>query len=675
MRKGTLVGAINRFFSVCPRDCYDTCIMYSAVREGKLCSVSARKENALTGGFLCKKGQKIIEYVYSPDRLKHPLKRAGRKGEGKFERISWDQAFDLIAKEMERAISEYGPQSILPYSYAGHMGILNRYFPQRLFNKIGASDLEYTICSSAGKEALRYHYGTAAGMDPEDLENSSLVVFWGMNAAWTAQHIYALVRKSGARVFAVDPVRTETASRAHIHLQPKPGTDSALALGVINYAIENGLHDQEFIKNNTIGFDSLRERVGKFTAASVCETCGIDKSEFEDFAEGCCKLKPAAFIIGLGLQRNSNGGEMVRAVSLIPAVTGNVGVRGGGFFYSNSQYFTADLTVVSGRPDVERRRINMVRLGEALLSKDLAPPIKFLFVYNSNPAAVCPNQPKVREGLAREDLFTVVHDLFLTDTADFADLVLPATSFFECFDIHTTYGGLYIALNQKAIEPVGEAKSNYDLFRELSVRMGHPELDEDPEKVAERFLETGTGFMKGITLRQLKEDGFVRLRTPSIPHVAFSDLKFSTPSGKIELHSMTAEMEGRPGVPGFSSVRGELPIRLLSPFHRDLSKSQYHNVAAIFGGDAQIVEISPGDAAKRGIRDGDRVKVFNRVGECTMIAKISGRVKEGVAVTHGIAWPKLLEGGRNVNFTTSDETSDLGGCSTFHTNFVEIAKE
>ncbi|MDI9644253.1 MAG: molybdopterin-dependent oxidoreductase [Candidatus Verstraetearchaeota archaeon] len=662
------------FFSVCPRDCYDTCAMTAEVESGKVKSIRGRSDHGLTRGFLCKKGQRVLGYVYSSERLKYPLRRIGRKGEGRFERISWDRALDLIVGEMEEAIKDYGPSSILPYSYAGHMGAISRYFPQRLFNRIGASNLEYTICSSAGKEALRLHYGTSAGMDPEDLLNSSLVVVWGMNPAWTAQHIYSIVVRSGARIAVVDPVRSETAERADLHLQVNPGTDSALALGVINYAVCNGLYDRDFVERSTVGFDQLVRVASEFTAERVCRVCGIAEREFLEFAKECCVTKPAAFLIGLGIQRNMNGGEMVRAISLIPAVTGNIGRKGGGFFYSNSAYFTVDLSAVTGVPSRNRRLVNMVKLGDALLSQEVDPPVRFLFVYNSNPAAVCPDQNKVREGLSREDLFTVVHDLFLTDTADYADIVLPATSFFECFDVHFTYGGLYVALNEKAIDPLGEAKSNCDLFNELSAKMGYPELCADPEEVASELLRTGTGYMEGITLDELKEKGFVRLRTPQTPHVAFSDLRFRSPSGKLELRSSVAEKMGLPGVPGFTEVRPDCPIRLLSPFHRDLHKSQYHNIRSIFGGDAQVIEISREDAAKRGISDGDPVRVFNGRGDCVMIAKVSPKVRAGVAVTYGIAWPKLLEGGRSVNFTTSSMTADLGGCSTFHTNYVEIER-
>jgi len=568
-------------------------------------------------------------------------------------------------------VREYGPTSVLPYEYAGHMGVISRYYPYRFFNRLGASQLHYTICSEAGKRALTYHYGTPAGMDPEDVPNSRYVVFWGFNPAWTSLHLYTLVKNSKAKMAVIDPIRSETAEYADLHIQPRPGTDSALALGIANYAISNDLYDKEFVEDHTYGFDWLKEAVKGYTPEKVCRICGLEAKEFRGFAEEYCTTKPAAVLMGLGLQRNVNGGEMVRAISLLPAITGNIGKGGGGFFYSNASYFTIDWGRIKGRGK-ERRKINMIKLGEALLDDSLRPPIKFLFVYNSNPAAVCPDQNKVRKGLSREDLFTVVHDLFLTDTAELADIVLPATSYFETFDIQFTYGGLYVALNERAIEPLGECKSNAEVFTELSKGMGFEEIVEEPETVAEEALKTGTGYMKGITLRELRRKGFVRLRTPTVPHIAFGDLRFSTPTGKIELYSRQAEADGVPPIPAFTESRGDYPIRLITPFHRDLMKSQYFNIKSIYGADEQAVEINREDASARGIRDGDRIRIFNQRGECIMRAKISGKVRRGVALSYGIAWPKLVEGKRTSNFTTSSHTADLGGGSAYHTNYVDI---
>lgn len=664
--------AEKRVYATCPRDCYDTCAMYAYVdKEGRLAKVEGRKNHGLTKGFLCRKGQLILDWVYSPDRLRYPMKRAGPKGGGRFQKITWDETFRTIINNLKKTVKEYGPTSVLPYEYAGHMGVISRYYPYRFFNRLGATQLLYTICSEAGKKALTYHYGTPAGMDPEDVPNSRYVVFWGFNPAWTSLHLYTLVKNSKAKMVVVDPVKSETAEHADLHIQPRPGTDSALALGVVNYAIVNGLYDKKFIEGYTYGFNQLRTAVKEYTPEKVCDICDLDEEEFRSFAKEYGTSKPAAILMGLGLQRNVNGGEMVRAISLLPAITGNIGVRGGGFFYSNSSYFTIDWKRIKGRGK-ERRKINMIKLGEALLDNRLKPPIKFLFVYNSNPAAVCPDQNKVRKGLSREDLFTVVNDLFLTDTAEFADIVLPATSYFETFDIQFTYGGLYVALNERAVEPLGECKSNAEVFTELSKRMGFDDIVEDPEVIAEGALKTGTGYMKGITLRELKGKGFVRLRTPTVPHIAFGDLKFNTPTGKIELYSRQAEADGVPPIPAFTETKGDYPIRLITPFHRDLMKSQYYNIKSIYGADEQVVEINKEDASARGIRDGGRVRIFNQRGDCIMRAKISGKVKRGIALSYGIAWPKLVEGKRTSNFTTSSHTADLGGGSAYHTNYVYI---
>jgi len=541
----------KKVFSTCPKDCYDTCAMYSYVDGmGRILRVEGRRDHGFTRGFLCSKGEKILDWVYSPDRLKYPMKRSGPKGSGKFERISWDEAFNIIVHKLKGVMEEFGPLSVLPYEYAGHMGLLSRYYPYRFFNKIGASQLEYTICSETGKRAISYHYGTCAGMDPEDIMNSKYIVIWGFNPAWTSVHFFGLIKRSGAKVVVIDPIRSETAKHADLHIQTRPGTDSALALGVANYLIANDLYDKEFVEKFTYGFDDFKEAIKKYTPERVSSICGVEKETFTYFAEEFGRIRPAAILIGLGIQRNINGGEMVRSISLLPALTGNIGRRGGGFFYSNSPYFTINYDILKGNGG-ERRKINMIKLGKALLDKDLKPPIKFLFIYNSNPAAVCPDLNRVRRGLLREDLFTVVHDLFMTDTADFADIVLPATSYFETFDVHFTYCGLYVSVNEKAIEPIGESRSNFEVFSELGRRMGYLDIIDEPESLADRLLRSDTGFMEGITLEKLRKYGFLRLNTPTQPHVAFSDLKFNTPSGKIEFYSKTAEADGLPPRPRF----------------------------------------------------------------------------------------------------------------------------
>ncbi len=664
----------KRVFSTCPRDCYDTCAMYSYVDDsGMIVRVEGRKDHGLTKGFLCRKGQKIFDWVYSTERLKYPMKKVGPKGSGRFERISWEEAFNTIVQKLKTVIRDYGPLAVLPYEYAGHMGLLSRYYPYRFFNKVGASQLEYTICSEAGEWALKYHYGTHAGMDPEDVTNSKYLVVWGFNPAWTSVHFHALIMESGAKVVVIDPVRSETAEHADLHIQLRPGTDSALALGVANYLIKNDLYDREFVEKYTYGFEEFRKAVQQYTPERVSGICGIDENIFKSFAEEYGRTKPSAVLIGLGLQRNVNGGEMVRSICLLPALTGNIGRRGGGFFYANEAYFTVDYDILKGRAG-NRRRINMIRIGEALLDESLKPPIKFLFVYNSNPAAVCPDLNRVRQGLSREDLFTVVHDLFITDTAEFADIVLPATSYFEAFDIQFTYCGLYVAVNEKAIEPIGESKTNFEVFSELARRMGFHDIVAEPERLADEVLRTGREFMEGITLERLREKGFVRLNTPSVPHVAFSDFMFKTPTGKIEFYSRAAEADGLPPMPGYNEVQGDYPLRFITPFHRDLMKSQYFNISRIYSEGGLIVEMNAEDAAAREIKDGDMVKVYNNRGGCVMKAKISPRVRRGIIMSYGIPWPKMVRGGRTPNFTTSSRVSDMGGGSTYHTNYVEVER-
>ncbi|MCX8181697.1 MAG: molybdopterin-dependent oxidoreductase [Candidatus Methanomethyliaceae archaeon] len=665
----------RRFFSTCPKDCYDTCVMYSYVGdEGTILKVEGRRDHGFTRGFLCNKGQKILDWAFSPERLKYPMKRSGPKGSGVFKRISWDEAFDTIVQKLKEVMKEFGSLSVLPYDYAGHMGLLSRYYPYRFFNKIGASQLEYTICSETGKRALNYHYGTFAGMDPEDILNSKYVVIWGFNPAWTSVHFFGLIKKSGSKVVVIDPIKSETAEHADLYIQPRPGTDSALALGIANYLITNNLYDREFVEKFTHGFDNFKEVVRKYTPEKVSAICGIDKDTFTSFSEEYGRTKPAAVLIGLGIQRNVNGGEIVRSISLLPALTGNIGRCGGGFFYSNSAYFTIDYDMLKGNKTGEiRRKINMIKLGEALLDKNLNPPIKFLFVYNSNPAAVCPDLNKVRKGLSREDLFTVVHDLFMTDTADFADIVLPATSHFETFDVHFTYCGLYVSVNEKAIEPIGESKSNFEVFTELARRMGYSDIIEEPEVLADKVLRSGTGFMQGITLKSLREKGFLRLNTPNVPHVAFCDFRFNTPSGKIEFYSKAAEADGLPPIPDYTEVHRGYPLRFITPFHRDTLKSQYFNIRSIYSEEGMVVEMNMEDAKARGIKDGDIVKVYNNRGECVMRVKISSRVGRGVVLSYGIPWPKLVGGG-TPNFTTSSTVSDMGDGSTYHTNYVEVEK-
>lgn len=672
--------------STCSKNCPDTCCLLTHVKDNRIVKVEGDSTHPITRGFLCSKGYMFKEQVYSRERILYPMKRIGRKGEGKFKRISWESAYTIIVKKLKEVKKHYGSEAVLPYSYSGTMGIVNRYFPYRFFNRYGASRLEGDLCDAAGATALQYVYGTTVGMDPLDFLNSKVIVLWGKNAAWTNLHGFRIVQeareKNEAKVVVIDPIKTFTASKADIHLQPYPGTDSALALGMMNVIISKKLYDKEFIEKHTTGFDRLTERVKSFTPDEVEKITQVPSSQIIEVAELYAKRKPVALQIGAGMQRNINGGEMIRAISCLPALTGNLGFKGAGFLYSNGAFWELNFDKITGKhlaPKIKRRSINMVQLGEALLDRNIKPPIKFLFIYNSNPAAVCPNQTKVREGLSRRDLFTVVHEIFQTDTVDYADIVLPATSFFEQLDIHFPYFGLYVAINEKAIDPLGESKSNIDLFRELAKRMGYTDkpLLQSAEEVIHFILKNKIIVSKGITLERLKSEGFVLITTPEAPYVAFRDKKFRTPSGKIEFYSKKAKEDGHDPLPNFIPIKkdGKYSIRLLSPSCKYLIHSQFHNTRRIRELlEYPVLEISKEDCEKRGIKNDDWVIVENERGNCLLKVKLSKSVKKGVAVTYNAFWPKLSPDHKNVNFTTPDCLADMGGNSTFHTNFVKIKK-
>jgi anaerobic selenocysteine-containing dehydrogenase len=672
------------FRSTCPRNCYDACSMLTHVRDGVVVKIEADREHPITQGFLCSKGGVYLEYLYSKDRILHPLKRIGEKGEGKFERISWEEAFAVITEKLRRIAEEYGPEAVLYYDFSGTMGVVNRFFPHRFFSRYGSSRLGWTLCNEAGRVGISYVYGAAHGMDPLDMLNSKLIVFWGFNPAWTNIHGLNLAlhakRERGAMIAVVDPLRTETADIADLHVRPKPGTDGVLAYGIMNVLVDEGLYDRDFVRDYTHGFEALRSRLSAFPPSKVEEVTSVPADQVVEFARTWAARRPSCLQIGYGMQRNLNGGEMVRAVSCIQALTGNIGVSGGGFLYSNSRYFGLDLGWMEALhlSPKGRRTINMVKLGEALTSEELRPPIKMLFVFNSNPAAVCPNQGLVRKGLAREDLFTVVHDLFPTDTVDYADLVLPAPSFLEYEDIFFSYYSLYASINEKAIEPLGESLSNIDLFRELAKRMGYmeSELLEDADQVIDQVLSRGNPLLTGITREELRRRGYIHLNTPKVPHIAFEDRVFPTPSGKVEFYSERALADGYDPVPS-CVVAPDVPgmFRLLTPLSKYLLHSQFHNlprVRELLGGPS--LEISREDASELGIKDGDTVSVQNERGSCTLTARLSDTVSKGLLASYSSFWPKLSPDRRNVNFTTPDRTADMGGNSAYHSNYVKVVK-
>lgn len=644
-------------FSTCPRDCYDTCSMVTRIRNGRLHSVEANEKQPFTQGFLCPKGQNFSKYVYSKQRVLHPMRRVGRKGEGKFERISWDEALSTIANEIRERSSEHGPESILQYDYAGTTGLIQRYFPSRFFNAIGASRISHTICSRAGEKALQILYGSSLGMLPEEIEDCRLIVVWGMNPAWSSPHGFQIIKKAqkkGAKVYVIDPVRTETAAIGK-HLQIRPTTDAAMALGCINHIIANRLYNEDFVATNTTGFERLVEVSKKWDLNAMARITGLKTREMENFIADYVSLRPNCIMIGYGIQRQRNGGEMVRAIATLPALIG----ENRGFFYS-TDLGDFDMDYLEGTKLTSRKKVyhNMVDLGRTLE----AGKIKLIFVYNSNPLATLPNQNLVRKGFSKDDVFVVVHDLFMTDTADYADIVLPATSFFEHMDIHVSYFHQYLSLNEKALDPLGEAKCNSDLFRALAsaMKLSSRELFEDDEKIARTLIEKSKG-VEG-SFEDLKKKGFVKLKVPN-------RRVYRTPTRKIELYSAAAAQEGLGGLPSHVDVERQLPYQLLSPVHQLLARSEYHQMHPEI---KPVVYMNPKDISDEELEDGGTVALANEFGEWTAVLESSDAVPRGVLLTYSALWPKL-SGGSNVNFLTTDFVQRYGGNSAFNSTFVRIA--
>jgi anaerobic selenocysteine-containing dehydrogenase len=644
-------------YNTCPRDCYDSCAIVTRVRNGRLHSIEANEKQPFTQGFLCPKGQNLSQYVYSKQRVLHPMKRDGKKGEGKFKRVSWSQALDQIASEIRSRSTANGTDSILQYGYAGTMGFIQRYFPSRFFNAIGAAKNTRTICSAAGDKALEVLYGSSLGMLPEEIERCRLIVVWGMNPAWSSPHGFQILKKAqkrGAKIYVIDPIKTETAEMG-IHLQIKPATDAAMALGCINHIIENRLYHEEYVKLNTTGFERLVEVSKKWDLNAMAKMTGLRMRDMEDFIADYVSLRPNCIMVGYGLQRHRNGGDMVRAVATLPALIG----ENRGFFYSTDLY-DFDMDYLEGTSLTSRKKVyyNMVDLGRSLESGKM----KMVFVYNSNPLATLPNLSLVRKGFARDDVFVVVHDLFMTDTADFADIVLPATSFFEHFDIHASYFHQYLSINEKAIEPLGEAKSNSDLFRALAatMRLSAKELFEDDEKVARTLLQKSRS-VDG-TFEDLKKKGFVKLKVPNRQ-------TFSTPSKKIELYSAAAASEGLGGLPAHVDVQRKLPYQLLTPVHKLLSRSQYHLQQP---GITAVVYMNKKDFSEEDLEAGGTVTLANEFGEWTVMAEASDAVPRGVILAYSALWPKLCDG-KSANFLTTDFVQKYGGNSAYHSTFVRIA--
>ena len=662
--------------------------MLVTVEDGRAVRMAGDKEHPFTQGFLCTKVSKYLERTYHPDRLLHPQIRAGAKGEGTFRRASWDEALRLIADRLRAIIdSPDGAQAILPYSYAGTMGLVQgEAIAGRFFRRMGASLLDRTICSRAGGKAFRLTYGAAMGTDPETIDRAKLIVLWGTNTLTSNPHLWPFIRKakeSGARTICIDPLRTRTASACDEHIPIRPGTDAALALSMMHVLFRDGRYDRRYLDEMTRGWEKLRDRVlAEYAPERVAAICRIPAETIERLATLYGTTRPTFIRLNYGLQRHAGGGSAVRAIALLPAVTGAWNDVGGGCQLTSSGTFDIDESAIE-RPDFGNwnvRTINMTRLGEALTETN-DPPVKALVVYDSNPASIAPDRLKVLRGLRREDLFTVVLEHFQTDTADYADVLLPATTQLEHDDLHKAYGHLYAMYNRRAIEPLGEALPNAEIFRRIAAACGYddPELRESDESIMRAILAPA----RGITFDELRERGFMRLGVPS-PHLPFArGATIDTPSGRIEIESERIAAFGIDPLPLYippyeseeraPELARRFPLALISPPAHSFLNSTFVNVVSLRRAAGKpTLEIHADDAAPRGIGGGERVTIFNDRGSFTAEAVVTDRVRPGVVCAPSVWWGKLTDDGSNANHTTSQAVTDIGAGATFYDNLVEV---
>ncbi|WP_457331463.1 molybdopterin-containing oxidoreductase family protein [Rhizobacter sp. P5_C2] len=668
--------------AACPHDCPDTCAIRVTVENGRAIRIQGDPDHPTTHGALCTKVSRYTERTYSPDRVLHPLKRVGPKGSGQFERVSWDEALSDIAARLGE-IASRAPQAILPYSYAGTMGLLQgESMAGRFFHQLGASLLDRTICASAGAEALMATYGGKVGMHVEHFAESKLIVIWGSNSIASNLHFWTFAnaaKRNGAKLVCIDPRKTETADKCHQHIALLPGTDGALALGLMRELVVNDWLDHDYIERHTEGWPALRERAMAWTPERTAETCGISADEVRGLARDYGTTQPAAIRLNYGMQRVRGGGNAVRLVAILPCLTGAWRHRAGGMLLSASGWFHPDKAALQ-RPELlagrRPRTINMSTIGDDLLrdsSAAFGPKIEALIVYNSNPVAVAPESPKVVKGFRRDDLFTVVLEHFMTDTADHADYVLPATTQLEHLDVHTSYGHTYVLINEAAIAPVGEAKPNTQIFRELAARMGFdaPCFSDSDEALARQAFRHDV-----VDFDELREKHWVKLAIADAP---FADGGFPSASGRC---TIDAPGWGVPDhVPNYESASStpelaqRYPLAMISPPARNFLNSSFVNVQSLRDIEGEpVLEIHVDDAQRRGIVGGELVRVFNDRGEYWCKAVVSQRARPGVVNGLGIWWRKLGVRGSNVNELTHQRLTDLGRAPSFYDCLVEVSR-
>jgi molybdopterin guanine dinucleotide-containing S/N-oxide reductase-like protein len=690
--------------AACPHDCPDACGVLITVEDGRATKIVGDPAHPVTRGFLCGKVAKYLDRVYSPERVLYPMRRMAPKGvvwAQSFERISWDQAVDEITSRFKKIVSEFGSEAILPYSYGGTLGALNgASMDRRFFHRLGASQLARNICSAAGEAGLKSVIGVKLGTEPEQFRHSRYIIAWASNIHGNNIHLWPFIeeaRRDGAKLVVIDPYRTRTAACADWFLPINPGTDAALALGMMHVIINENLYDADYVARYTVGFDELREKVQAHSPEQAASWTGISASDIVKLAREYATVRPSVIRLNYGVQRSEGGGMATRAVAMLPCITGSWKEVGGGLQLSTSGAFGLNRSALErtdlmnkalGRP---ARIVNMVELGKALNTLE-DPPIQALFVYNSNPAAVCPNHNEVIRGLRRSDLFTVVHEQFFTDTTDYADIVLPATTFFEHKELQAAYGHYYLQMSHQAIEPLGECRSNVETFRALADGMGFEEecFHESVDDMMDVALDSGNPWLKGIDRERLEREGHVRLKfekqssgtspQTSGTFLPFAHGNFQTPTGKAELFSEVLKAEGLDPVVEFtppsesrhSAQARDFPLEMLARKADNFLNSSFANLKTVQAmEETGLLEINSADAGARGISDGDPVRVFNRRGDIVLTARVDSKVQPGV-VSAQLNWAKLTPGSRNINVLTSEKLTDLGNSATFYSVLVEV---
>jgi anaerobic selenocysteine-containing dehydrogenase len=721
--------------AACPHDCPDACGVLITIEDGRATRIQGDPAHPVTRGFLCAKVAKYLDRVYSPGRVLYPMRRvvpkgpcgAGAPAREVFQRIRWDEALDEITQKLKSIIAEFGPESILPYSYGGTLGALNgASMDRRFFHRLGASQLERTICSTAGEEGIKSVLGAKLGTEPEQFSHSRYIIAWGANIHGNNVHLWPFIeeaRRKGAKLVVIDPYRTRTAKCADWYLPINPGTDAALALGLMHVIINENLYDADYVTRHTVGFDDLKARAQEYPPEKVAGWTGISADDVRTLAREYATQRPSVIRVNYGIQRSERGGMAMRAVTMLPCLIGSWKELGGGLQLSLSGAFGLNREALEmpelmqkalGRP---ARTVNMVQLGSALNSLS-DPPVKALFVYNSNPAAVCPNHNAVIRGLQRSDLFTVVHEQFFTDTTDYADIVLPATTFFEHKDLQTAYGHYYVQVSNQAMDPLGECRSNVEVFRALAERMGFDDecFRESVDSMIDRALASPNPWLKGMTRDRLEREHSIRLtfstnhvgtdaplRGPqqarvspdgvaarpaeqssaesSAPFLPFAEGNFRTPSGKAEFYSETLKRQGLDPVIAFTppeesrhgSKAAGFPLELLARKPDNHLNSSFANIPSVRELEPALghLEMHATDAGLRGIRDGDRVRAFNPRGEIILQARVSGSVPVGVVAAR-LDWARFSPGSRNINVLTSEKLTDMGNAATFYSVCVEV---